>query len=158
VLRYEGHSQDSVVSSLTEAAAAVALLTPGVSPRLVKPVLVVGGAVGLETHIGGLLVCSTDRLAPMLEARVHGMSIHQIHTASDQLRDHLHNRGLMKVAAREGHKEAKKQREFRPMKGVPVIRLAIIVWFLATLILAPHVFTDTFDTIHDEVQEQVDKR
>lgn len=158
VLRYEGHTQDSVVSSLTEAAASVALLTPGVTPRLVRPVLCVGGGVGMETNLGSLLVCSTDRLVPMLEARVHSMSTHQIHIASDQLRDHLHNRSLVKAAAREGHREVKKQKNFKPMRGVPIIRIAIAVWFAATLILAPHVFTDTYETIHDTVQEQLDKR
>lgn len=158
VLRHEGHAQDFVVASLTEAAAAVALLTPGVPLRLVKPVLVVGGAVGMETNLGSMLVCSTDRLVPMLEARVHSMSTHQIHIASEQLRDHLHNRTLVKVAAREGHKEVKKQKPVTPMRGVPVIRIAIGVWFAATLILAPHTFTNAYDTIHDKVQEQVDKR
>jgi hypothetical protein len=158
VLRYEGHTQDAVVSALTEAAAAVALLVPGVTPRLVKPVLCVGGGVGLETHIGSVLVCSTDRLVPMLEARVHGMSAHQISVASAQLREHLHDKSLMKVAAREGHKELKKQKAFKPMRGVPVIRLAIAVWFAATLVLAPHVFTDTYQTIHDKVEQQLDKR
>jgi hypothetical protein len=161
VLRHEGHAQDSVVSSLAEAAAAVALLTPGVPQRLVKPVLCVSGGVGMETHLGSLLVCSADRLVPMLEARVHSMSSHQISKASDQLRDHLHDRNLVRVAARAGHSEAKKQKRpdsFRPMRGVPVIRLTIAVWFLATLILAPHVFTDAYDTIHDKVQEQIDRR
>lgn len=159
VLRYEGNPQDSIVASLTEAAAAVALLTPGVTPRLVKPVLVVGGGVGMETHLGSLLVCSTDRLVPMLEARIHGMSTHQISIASGQLRDHLHNRGLVKVAARAGHSEAKRSKgDFKPMRGVPVIRLAIAAWFAATLILAPHVFTDAYDTIHDKVQQEIDEQ
>ena len=54
VLRYEGHAQDSVVSSLTEAASAVALLTPGVTPRLVKPVLCVGGGHALRERGGRL--------------------------------------------------------------------------------------------------------
>lgn len=156
VLRHEGNAQDAVVSSLTEAAAAVALLTPGVTPRLVRPVLIVGGAIGMETHVGNLLVCSTDRLVPMLEARVYGMSTHQISIAADQLRDHLHNKGLVKVAARAGHSEVKKQKKpTTPMRGVPVIRIAIAAWFAATLILAPHVFTDAYDTIHDTVQEQI---
>ena len=43
------------------------------------------------------------------------------------------------------------------MRGVPVIRIAIACWFVATLVLAPHVFTDAYDTIHDEVQEQMAK-
>ena len=159
VLRYEGHAQDSIVASLTEAAAAVALLIPGVTPRLVKPVLCVGGGVGMETHLGSMLVCSTDRLVPMLESRIHGMSTHQISIASGQLRDHLHDRGLVKVAARAGHTEIKKsKKDFQPMRGVPVIRLAIAAWFAATLILAPHVFTDAYGTIHDKVQKQVDEQ
>ena len=62
------------------------------------------------------------------------------------------------MAAREGHNEVKKQKPVTPMRGVPVIRIAIGVWFAATLILAPHVFTDAYDTIHDKVQEQIDKR
>jgi hypothetical protein len=157
VLRYEGHAQDFVVASLTEAAAAVALLTPGVHQRLVKPVLCVGGGVGIETHLGSLLVCSTDRLVPMLEERVHGMSTHQIRVASDQLRDHLHDRDLMKAAAREGHNKAKKPKTFTPMRGVPVIRIAIAIWFAATLVLAPHVVTDAYDTIQQEVQKQVNR-
>lgn len=160
VLRYEGHAQDSVVASLTEAAASVALLTPGVPQRLVKPVLCVGGGVGMETNLGSLLVCSTDRLASMLEARVHSMSTHQITNASAQLRDHLHNRGLVKVAARAGHTEVKnrrpKTRQSKPMRGIPVIRIAIAIWFAATLVLAPHVFSDTYDTIHEHVTKTID--
>ena len=126
-LRHEGHTEDSVVASLTEAASAVALLTPGVPQRLVKPVLCVSGAEDLDAHVGALLVCSTDTLAAVLEARVHSMSTHQITIASGQLRDHLHNRGLVKVAARAGHSEAKKAKrgDFKPMRGVPVIRIAI---------------------------------
>jgi hypothetical protein len=151
-LRYEGLTKDSVVTSLTEAAGAVALLTPGVPQRLVKPVLCADGAEDLEAQVGSLLVCSTDNLASMLEARVHSMSTHQINTASGQLRDHLHNRGLVKFAAREGHREAKRaKRPFTPMRGVPVIRIAIACWFAATLVLAPHVFTDAYQTIHDTV-------
>lgn len=162
-LRHEGVTQDSETSALTEAAAAVALLTPGVPQQLVKPLLCVAGAEALETHVLGVLVCSTDRLAPMLESRVHTMSTHQITIASEQLRDHLHDRGLVRVAARAGHTEVKKakrdsKRGFTPMRGVPVIRIAIAVWFASTLILAPHVFTDTYQTIHQKVQEQVDKR
>lgn len=158
-LRYEGHPQDSLVASLTEAAASVALLTPGVPQRLVKPVLLVGGAIAMETNFGSLLVCSTDRLVPMLEARVHSMSTHQINNASVQLRDHLHNRGLVKVAARAGHSEVQnRKKDFKPMRGVPVIRLAIAAWFAATLILAPHVFTDAYDTLHDKVQTELNKR
>ena len=158
-LRHEGHTEDSVVASLTEAASAVALLTPGVPQRLVKPVLCVSGAEDLDAHVGALIVCSTDTLASVLESRVHSMSTHQITIASGQLRDHLHNRGLVKAAARIGHSEAKqaKRGDFRPMRGVPVIRIAIACWFTATLVLAPHVFTDTYNTIHDEVQEQIAK-
>jgi len=156
-LRRQGRIEDSVVASLTEAAAAVALLTPGVPQRLVKPVLCLTGATDIDTSVGGLLVCSADKLATMLEARVHGMSTHQMTIASGQLRDHLHNRGLVKVAARAGHTEVKK-RDFRPMRGVPVIRIAIACWFAATLVLAPHVFTDTYKTIHDTVEKQIDKR
>jgi hypothetical protein len=99
-LRHEGHTEDSVVASLTEAASAVALLTPGVPQRLVKPVLCVSGAEDLDAHVGALILCSTDTLASVLEARVHSMSTHQITIASGQLRDHLHNRGLVKAAAR----------------------------------------------------------
>lgn len=158
-LRYEGNTQDSVIAHLTEAAAAVALLTPGVPQRLVKPVLVVAGAEDLNSNVGGLLVCSTDMLTLGLEARVHAMSTHQINVASDQLRDHLHNRGLVKVAAKAGHSEVKKaKRPFTPMRGVPVIRIAIGVWFGATAVLAPHVFTDTYDTIHDKVEQEIAKR
>ena len=158
-LRYEGHTEDSVVSSLTEAAASVALLTPGVPQLLVRPVLCVAGGEALDTHVSGLIVCSTDTLVPVLEGRVHGMSTHQITIASGQLRDHLHDRGLVKVAARAGHTEVKKAKgQFKPMRGVPVIRIAIAAWFIATLVLAPHVFTDTYNTIQDKVQEQIDKR
>lgn len=158
-LRHEGHTEDSVVASLTEAAAAVGLLTPGVPQRLVRPVLCVAGAEGLDTSVGGLLVCSTDTLSTMLERRVHGMSTHQITIASGQLLDHLHNRSLVKVAARAGHSGAKlAKRDLRPMRGVPVIRIAIACWFAATLVLAPHVFTDAYQTIHDTVEQQIDKR
>lgn len=156
-LRYEGHTQDSVVTSLTEAAAAVALLIPGVPQRLVKPVLVVDGGSGQESHIKSVLICSNDTLVSVLQGRVHGMSSHQVTLASEQLRDHLHNRGLVKLAARAGHHEVKKQRKpFTPMRGVPVIRIAIAVWFAATLVLAPHTFTDTYANIHDTVQETID--
>ena len=158
-LRYEGHTQDSVIAHLTEAAAAVALLTPGVPQRLVKPVLCAAGAEDLNSQVGGLLVCSTDMLTLALEARVHAMSTHQITTAADQLRDHLHNRGLLKVAAKAGHSEVKNaKRGFKPMRGVPVIRIAIAVWFAATAVLAPHVFTDTYDTLHDKIEEQIARR
>ena len=154
-LRHEGHAEDSLVASLTEGAAAVALLTHGVPQRLVKPVVCVAGAEDLDTHVGALLVCSTDKLASMLEARVHSMSTHQITIASGQLRDHLHNRGLVRVAARAGHSEVRKakRRDNRPMRGVPIIRIAIAIWFAATLVLAPHVFTDAYNTIQTKVQE-----
>lgn len=158
VLRHEGSAQDSVVASLGEAAASVALLTSGVPQRLVKPVLCVGGAVGLETHLGSLLVCSTDRLAPMLEARIHSMSTHQIKNTADHLRDHLHDRDLVRVAAREGHRTAKRPQRTRPMRGIPVIRIAIAVWFAATLVLAPHVFTNAYGTVHEQVQKQLADR
>lgn len=159
-LRYQGATQDAVVAALTESAAAVALLTPGVPPQLVKPVLCVAGAQDLSAQVDGLLVCSADSLVSVLESRVHGMSSHQITIASGQLRDHLHDRGLVKVATRAGHREAKQANRgaSRPMRGVPVIRIAIAVWFAATLILAPHVFTDAFDTIHDTFEEQVSNR
>ena len=159
-LRYEGLTHDSVVAYLTEAAAAVALLTPGVPQQLIRPVLCVAGAEGLATHVAGLLVCSPDTLAPTLESRVHSMSTHQIEIASGQLRDHLHDQGLVKVAARAGQDRVKRANRgpARPMKGVPVIRIAIAAWFGATLVLAPHVFTDAYDTIHDKVEEQIDKR
>jgi len=154
-LRYEGVTQDSVVTSLTEAAAAVALLIPGVPQRLVKPVLCANGAEGLDTQVGGVLVCSTDTLASVLEARVHSMSTHQLAIASGQLREHLHDRSLVKVAAKAGHQEAKR-RDFVPMRGVPVIRIAISVWFASVLVLAPHTITDTFTTIQDTVERQID--
>jgi hypothetical protein len=159
-LRYEGLTHDSVVAYLTEAAAAVALLTPGVPQRQIKPVLCVAGGEGIATNVGGLLICSPDTLPSVLESRVHTMSTHQITIASDQLRDHLHDRGLVKVAARAGQQEVKrvKRGPVTPMRGVPVIRIAIAVWFAATLVLAPHVFTDTYDTIHDKVEEQISKR
>jgi Nuclease-related domain len=157
-LRHEGHTEDSVITNVTEAAAAVALLTPGVPQQLVRPVVCVSGSEGLNAQVSGVLVCSTDQLAPMLESRVHSMSTHQITIASSQLRDHLHDRGLVKVAARAGHSEVKKaKRQPGPMRGVPVIRIAIAVWFVATLVLAPHVFTDTYNTIHDTVQEKIGK-
>ena len=158
VLRYEGMPQDSKVAALTEAAAAVALLSPGVPQRMVRPVLCIGGGIGLETHLGSLLVCSTDRLVPMLESRIHSMSTHQITAASDHLRDHLHDRGLVKVAARAGHSEVKNRKKtFKPMRGVPVIRLAIVIWIAATVLLAPQVFTHTYDRVHDAIQKQLDK-
>ena len=156
-LRHEGRTEDAVVATLSEAAAAVALLTPGVPQRLVKPVLCVTGAEELDTHMGGLLVCSVDRLASMLEARAHSMSTHQLALSSEQLRGRLHDRSVLKVAARAGHTETAK-REFVPMKSVPVIRIAIACWFAATLVLAPHVFTDTYDTIHDTVQDTVEQQ
>jgi hypothetical protein len=113
----------------------------------------------METNFGSLLVCSTDRLVPMLEARVHSMSTHQISNASSQLREHLHDRGLVKVAARAGQSEVKKSKKSRaPMRGVPVIRLAIAAWFAATLVLAPHVFTDAYAKVHDKVQTELNKR
>ena len=149
-LRHEGVTQDSVVSSLTEAATAVDLLIPGVPQRLVKPVLCVDGSEGLDTQVGPLLVCSTDTLAAILEARVHSMSTHQISVADGQLRDYLHNRGVVKVAAREATR-----RPFVPMKGVPTIRIAIGTWFASVLILAPHTFTDAYTTLQDTVQRQV---
>ena len=161
-LRHEDHVEDSLIASLNEAAAAVALLTPGVPQRLVRPVVAVAGAEGLDTHAGGVLVCSIDQLVQSLEARPHSMSVHQVHIASEQLRDHLHDRSLVKVAQRAGHTETKKAkragREFRPMRGVPVIRLAIAIWFAATLVLAPHVFTDTYRTIHDKVTTEIEQR
>lgn len=159
-LRYEGLTHDSVVAYLVEAAAAVALLTPGVPRQQIKPVLCAAGATGLETHVGGVLVCSPDTLASVLESRVHTMSTHQISTASRQLREHLHDPDVVRVAARGGQHAVKlAQRGPRePMKGVPVIRIAIAVWFAATLVLAPHVFTDTYDTIHEKVEQQIDKR
>jgi hypothetical protein len=159
-LRYEGLTHDSVVAYLVEAAAAVALLTPGVPRQQIRPVLCVAGAEGLATHVNGLLVCSPDTLAATLESRVHSMSTHQISVASGQLRDHLHDRGLVKVAARAGQRHVKqaKRGPVRPMRGVPVIRIAIAVWFAATLVLAPHVFTDAYGTIHDKVEEQVGRR
>jgi hypothetical protein len=151
-LRHEGVIQDSEVASMTDAAAGVALLTPGVPQQLVKPVLCVSGGEALDTHVSGMLVCSTDTLVPMLEARVHRMSTHQIHIAGQQLRDHLHDRGLVRVAARAGHSEVKKK-DFVPMRGVPVIRIAIACWFASTVVLAPHVFTDAYNTIHDRVDK-----
>jgi hypothetical protein len=159
-LRYEGLTHDSVVAYLVEAAAAVALLTPGVPRQQIRPVLCVAGATGLETHVGTMLVCSPDTLPSVLEARVHTMSSHQISTAASQLRDHLHDPDLVKVAARAGQHRVKlaKRGPRAPMKGVPVIRIAIAAWFAATLVLAPHVFTDTYDTIHDKVEEQINKR
>ncbi|GAB3254034.1 nuclease-related domain-containing protein [Nocardioides dilutus] len=159
-LRYEGTTQDSVVASLTEAAAAVALLTPGVPQRLVKPVLCVAGAEGLDAQVDGLLVVSTDNLAAVLESRVHSMSTHQITIASGQLHHHLQDRGLVKVAARAGHREVKQanRRDSRPMRGVPVIRIAIAVWFAATLILSPHAFADTFETIQNTIEEKIVNR
>ena len=158
-LRYEGLVHDSVVAYLTEAAAAVALLTPGVPQRQIKPVLCVAGAAGLESNLGGLLICSPDTLAATLESRVHIMSTHQISIASQQLREHLHDTGLVKVAARAGHHEVKRKQRgpVKPMRGVPVIRIAIACWFAATLVLAPHVFTDTYDTIHDKVEQTIDQ-
>ncbi len=161
-LRHEDHVQDSLIAALNEAAAAVALLTPGVPQRLVRPVVAVAGAEYLDTHAGGVLVCSIDQLVPALESRPHSMSLHQITIASDQLRDHLHDRGLVKVAQRVGHTETKKAKRadkgIAPMRGVPVIRMAIVIWFAATLVLAPHVFTDAYHNIHDTVREQIDKR
>ena len=159
-LRYEGLTHDSVVAYLVEAAAAVALLTPGVPRQQIKPVLCVAGATGMDTRVGTMLVCSPDTLASVLESRVHTMSTHQIATASRQLRDHLHDPDVVKVAARGGQHAVKlaKRGPRAPMKGVPVIRIAIAVWFAATLVLAPHVFTDTYDTIHDKVEQQIDKR
>lgn len=159
-LRYEGVTQDSVVAGLAEAASAVALLTPGVPQRLVKPVLCVAGAEGIDAQVDGLLVCSTDNLAWVLESRVHSMSSHQITIASGQLRDHLHDRGLVKVAARAGRRESKQvnRRDSRPMRGVPVIRIAIACWFAATLILAPHAFTDTYDKVRDTIEREIDNR
>ena len=66
----------------------------------------------------------------------------------------------MTLLARAGqhHVKQAKRGPVRPMRGVPVIRIAIAVWFAATLVLAPHVFTDTYETIHDTVEEQLDKR
>lgn len=159
-LRYEGLTHDSVVAYLVEAAAAVALLTPGVPRQQIKPVLVVAGATHLDTRVGGVLVCSPDVLVSVLEARVHSMSTHQIATASRQLREHLHDPDMVKVAARGGHHAVRiaKRGPREPMKGVPVIRIAIAAWFAATLVLAPHVFTDTYDTIHDKVEQQINRR
>lgn len=159
-LRYAGHPEDSVVASLVEAAAAVALLTPGVPQRLVKPVLCAAEAEDLDAHVGVLLVCSSDTLVSALENRVQSMSHHQITVASGQLRDHLHDRGVLKVATRAGRSEAKnaRRRDLTPMRGVPIIRIAIAVWFAATLILAPHVLSDTYDTIRDTVEEQIAQR
>ena len=154
-LRHEGIIQDSVVASLADAAAAVALLIPGVPPRLVKAVLCAANAEGLETHVGGLLVCSMDNLVSTLESRVHTMSTHQITRATRQLRENLHDRGLVKVAARAGHKEANR-RPFVPMRGVPVIRIAIGVWFASALVLAPHAFIDTATSVHDTVEREVE--
>lgn len=158
-LRYEGLTHDSVVAYLAEAAAAVALLTPGVPQQQIRPVLVVSGGTGLDTHVGGVIVCSPDTLAAVLGSRVHSMSTHQISIASGQLRDHLHDRGLVRVAARAGQHEVKRAKRGpeKPMRGVPVIRIAIAVWFAATLVLAPHVFTDTYETIHDKVEQQIDQ-
>jgi hypothetical protein len=85
------------------------------------------------------------------------MSTHQISVASDELREHLHKRGLVKAAAKAGHREAKR-REFVPMRGVPVIRIAIAVWFASALILAPHAFVDTYSSVHDKVERQVEEQ
>jgi hypothetical protein len=156
-LRYEGVIQDSVVTALTEAAAAVAVFIPGVPQLLVRPVLCADGAEGLDTHVDGVLVCSTDTLASMLEARVHSMSTHQLSVATRQLREHLHDRSLVKAAAKAGHQKAKR-REFVPMRGVPVIRIAIVTWFASVLVLAPHTFTDAFTTIQDKVERHIDEQ
>jgi hypothetical protein len=156
-LRHEGVTQDSVVTAQTEAAAAVALFLPGVPQRLVKPVLCAADAEGLDTEVSGLLVCSTDTLAATLEARVHSMSTHQLAVASEQLRENLHNSALVKFAAKAGHQEVKRaKRPFVPMRGVPVIRIAATIWLGATVLLAPHVFTDAFQTIHDRVERQIE--
>ena len=158
-LRHEGHTEDSVVASLRGRVGG----RPAHARRpaaVVKPVVCVSGAEDLDAQVGALLVCSTDTLVSVLEARVHSMSTRRIPpsprvssattcTTADWSR---RPPGI-------GHSEAKqaKRGDFEPMRGVPVIRIAIACWFTATLVLAPHVFTDTYNTIHDEVQLQIAK-
>ncbi|WP_372736878.1 nuclease-related domain-containing protein [Nocardioides sp.] len=157
-LRHGGHAEDHVARSMTEAAASVAMLTPGVPLRQVRAVVCVAGVEGFNDNVGSLLVCSTDMLTEMLEERVQVMSTHQMTIAVEQLREHLHDGHLVKVAAKAGRRRGKaSKRPKRPRRRVPVIRMAIAAWFLATAVLAPQAFQNGYEEFHNFIARQVQR-
>jgi hypothetical protein len=157
-LRHDGRVEDAVVTRMTQAAEAVALLVPGVPRTLVKPVVVVPTEDQVYEKIGGVRIIDTATLVPALEARQHAMSTHQVTRATQQLTEHLHDDRLVKVAAKASRAQ-RREAARRPsrLRRIPVIRLAIASWFLSTAILAPQVFTDSYEQFNDFLSRQVDR-
>jgi hypothetical protein len=157
-LRHDGHVEDAVIKRVSEAATAVSLLVGSVPKDLVKPVVVCVGDDPLNEKVAGVRLVDVATLAPALEARQHAMSTHQVERARQQLAEHLNDARVVRVAAKAGRVQRK--REIRPggrIRRIPVIRIAIAAWFLATAVLAPQVFADGYSELVEFVSRQVNR-
>ena len=103
-------SRQRAVETAVEASEAVAKLTPGVQPHLVRPVMCFVSDAPVTALAGRVLVCSTVNIVEILESRVHELSSEQRRVASVQLGHRVHDLRAVRTVAKAAHADAKAAR------------------------------------------------